>query len=155
MPQKSATILKILNGSVDTDKARARDDQKVTPRGKPKRPGWAKLSKEEAEIFDYLMDEFVLPGVHGSPDGALMVELARTWVAYNKAMQKVSDFGMVMKQPESGKPVLQPYFRASQTLYDRMRRIMNDLGFTPVSRLRLAPPLTGRENGPSNWDEID
>jgi phage terminase small subunit len=85
----------------------------------------------------------------------MIVELAKTWAAYNKAMQKVADFGMVMKQPGSGKPVLQPYFSASQTLYSRMRHIMNDLGFTPTSRLRLAPPLTGRENGPSSWDEID
>jgi hypothetical protein len=130
----------------------ARDDAQVKPRGRPERPAWAEFTEREGVMFDYIMAEFVLPAVHGAPDGAMIVELAKVWSAYRDAMDEVSRSGVVVQI--NGKPVQSPYFVASIPLYDRMHKLMAVMGFTPVSRLRLAPPMGGGK-GASSWDHVD
>ena len=157
MPARSAVVLKILNGSAQHDAKKAKDERKIAPRRPPRIPPWAALQSPEVKVaYDYLMEEFVIEGIHGSPDGMLMQTLAEAFVLRARAMEKLMQFGPVMKHPSSQKPELQPYFYAVARYNEQILQIMKQLGFTPVSRMKLAPPLKDGPLGlPATWDEIE
>ena len=152
-----STVLKLLNGTAQHDPQKLRDDSKVSPRDPvPKLPPWEKLDADEQRVYDFLCKEFLIPIVHGRPDGLLIATLARQIVLRDKAFAKLKEFGPVMKHPKSGKPSLQPYFQAAKVHDETVRRIMFELGFSPIGRLKHAPPMgSGGPNGPSSWDAID
>jgi hypothetical protein len=152
---RTATVLKILKGSAQKNPDRMRDESKVTPKGAPILPPWAAMSDEQQRVYDWLLAEFVLPGVHGRPDGMLIHHLAELIVLRDKAMAKLAEFGPVMKHPTSGRPMLQPYHNAATIYNDQVKRLMNELGFSPTGRLKFAPPVSGGLGAPASWDEID
>jgi len=155
---RTSTVLKLLNGSAAHDPKKLRDDSRVQPKDpRPLLPPWEKLDPQEREIFDFLCREFLLPLVHGRPDGMLIASLARTIIMRDKAYAKLKEFGPLMKHPKSGKPGLQPYFQAYKTHDEAVRRMMFELGFSPIGRLKHAPPMSsgGTPGAPSSWDEID
>ena len=153
----SSTVLKLLNGSADHDPKNFRDDSAVAPKDKtPLLPPWEHLDSDEQAVFDFVCKEFLLPLVHGRPDGMMIATLARAVVLRDKAFAKLKEFGPVMKHPKSGKPALQPYFQAYKVHDEAVRRMMFELGFSPIGRLKHAPPMSGNVPGaPSSWDEID
>jgi hypothetical protein len=154
---RTSTVLKILNGSARKDPGKLRDDSKVTPRDKtPLLPPWEHLDDDEQQVYDFCCREFLLPMVHGRPDGMMIATLARSVVLRDKAFAKLKQFGPVMKHPQSGKPGLQPYFQAYKVHDEAVRRLMFELGFSPIGRLKHAPPMSGSAgNAASAWDEID
>ena len=154
---RTSTVLKLLNGSARINPGKLRDDSKVTPRDKtPLLPPWEKLDAEEQQIYDFCCREFLLPMVHGRPDGLMIANLARSIVLRDKAFAKLKAKGPLMRSPQ-GRPSLQPYFRAYKVHDEAVRRIMFELGFSPLGRLKHAPPMSGSPPGsaPSGWEEID
>ena len=153
---RTSTVLKLLNGSARTNPGKLRDDSRVTPKDKtPLLPPWEKLDAEEREVYDFCCREFLLPLVHGRPDGMMIATLARSVVLRDKAFAKLKQYGPVMKHPKSGKPGLQPYFQAYKVHDEAVRRIMFELGFSPIGRLKHAPPMSESGSGESAWSEID
>jgi phage terminase small subunit len=161
MPARTSAALKVLNGTIAVNSSRARDEEAVVPkRGRPERPAWARFTPREQEMFDWIMAEYVIPGIYGKPDGALIVELAKVWSAY-RDMTDACNGGVVSERisrvhgEQVTRDILSPEFIASSKLFERWIKLMTVLGFTPVARMKLAPPLDKNKNGPSKWNQID
>jgi len=153
---QSSAVLKLLNGSAQHDSGLVRDDVRVRPKDKtPHLPPWEKLTADEQTVFDYLVKEFVMPAVHGRPDGIMIAALAREIVQSERSLAKLKEFGPVMKHPKTGKPGLQPYFYSYHKHNEAVRKLMFELGFSPLGRLKHAPPMGSSPSGASLWDDID
>jgi phage terminase small subunit len=96
----------------------------------------------------------LINGVHGRPDGMLMVRLVRRVVRVRSLEAKVAQLGMVVRHPVSGKPMQSPFYTALVLEEAEMRRLMNELGFSPAGRLRFAPPSSARKTEGS-WEAFD
>jgi|KBSMisStaDraftv2_1062788.scaffolds.fasta_scaffold484419_2 hypothetical protein len=153
---RESVVLKLLNGTAQHDPKQMRDDTKVAPKDpKPLLPPWEKLDADEQQVYDFCCNEFVLPMVHGRPDGMLIASLAKQVVLREKALAKLKEYGPVMRDPGTGKPKLQPYFQAYKVHDEAVRRLMFECGFSPLGRLKHAPPMGSSLGGPTDWDAID
>jgi len=155
---RESVVLKLLNGSAQRNPGRLRDDSKVAPKDRtPALPDGLLEAVPHAvrDRYRWLVKEFVLPVAHGRPDGIAILTLTQTMIDRDVAAAKVAEFGQVMKHPRTNKPMVQPYFTTLMMLNESVRRQMNELGFTPASRLRHAPPGAPGAPDPSGWDEID
>ena len=149
----TATILKLIRGDQHT--ARLKDD-KPKIEGLPVVPPGANLNADEVKMWDWLMTHVVVPGVHGTGDGAAFVKIARLWARVNAADAKIEKHGVVMKGPRNEKPELQPYTRLSRDLWQQLGIALGDVGATPGGRVKIAGPRGGKLPGePTSWDEID
>jgi hypothetical protein len=63
-------------------------------------------------MWDWLMENVVVSGVHGRGDGGSFVKICRLWVRANEADARCEKYGLVMRSSK-GKPSVQPYY-ASQ-----------------------------------------
>ena len=95
-----------------------------------------------------------VPGVHGSGDGGAFVKVARLWARVNEADEKVRQFGMVMKNPSTGKLELQPFTRLSRDLWQQLGVALAEIGATPSGRVKLAAPRSA-EDGATSWESVD
>jgi phage terminase small subunit len=153
---RSSAVLKLLNGTARHDASKVRDDAAVRPKDRtPFLPPWEVLDDDEKRVYDFLVAEFVLPAVHGRPDGIMIATLARQIVMRDKSFAKLKEFGPVMRHPKSTKPILQPYFYAYKAHDEAVRKLMFELGFSPLGRLKHAPPMSGSVPSASSWDDID
>jgi hypothetical protein len=155
---RTSAVLKLLSGSAAHNPGRYRDESKVSPRDpRPALPPGALDAVPQAvrDRYRWLIAEFCLPVAHGRPDGLAILTLAETMVERDKSAAKVAEHGQLMKHPRTGKPMVQPYFSALMQLNESVRRQMNELGFTPTSRLRHAPPGAPTMSDPAGWDGID
>ena len=158
MSQRKPLVLRLLNGSAAHNPSRVRDETRVAPRDpKPALPPGAldAVAQPVRERYRWLCAEFLLPLTHGRPDGLVILHLAETMIQCEVAAGKVAEHGQLMRHPKSGKPGLQPYFSAWMALNESVRKQMSELGFTPNSRLRHAPPGGLSAPSPAGWDEID
>jgi hypothetical protein len=154
--QRGSVVLKLLNGSAEHDPKLLRDDTAVAPKDpKPMLPPWEKLDPDEQIVYDFCCKEFVLPMVHGRPDGMLIASLAKQVVLREKALSKLKEYGPVMRHPGNNKPLLQPYFTAYKVHDEAVRRLMFECGFSPLGRLKHAPPMGASLGAPTDWDSID
>jgi P27 family predicted phage terminase small subunit len=155
MNPRKATVLKILNGSAAHNPSRQRNDAAVRTPGKPEILTWMDLNDDERRVFQFLMDNGMLPAIHTKVDSMQICALCRTIVQRDAAAAKVQQFGQVMKHPQSGKPITQPYFQTWMQLNESVRRMMSELSLTPQGRMRHAPPAAGDLKEPTSWDEIE
>jgi len=148
----TATILKLIQG--DTHVARHRTDApKIN--ALPVLPPGCVLSTDEQAMWDYLMEHVVIPGVHGTGDGAAFAKIARAWANVNAVDAKVASQGMVMKSPK-GKPELNPNTRLSRDLWQQLGVALEQVGATPAGRVKIAGPRGAAPAGEAtSWDEID
>lgn len=148
--RRTATVLKLLNGSAAHNKAVVRDDASVKPAGLPVAFDFLGLDADERAMFEHLVQCGSLPTVHAESDSFLFATAAKLCVALLRAQQKVREFGTVMIDPSNGKPTIQPYFTAMCELQRQVLRTFNEIGLSPSARLRFAPrPSQG--NG-TTWD---
>jgi len=148
----TATILKLIQG--DTNTARHRDDAPkiATP---PVVPPGCVLSPDERAMWDWLLENIAVPGVHGAGDGAAFVLVARLWARKQSVDEKIAGQGLVMKSPK-GKPEVSPNARLSRDLNDQLRLALADIGGTPGGRYKLSGPRgSGAAGEATSWDEID
>lgn len=148
----TATVLKLIRG--ESRPSRLRDDRpKVN--ALPVVPPGAVLSPDERAMWDHLMEHVVVPGVHGTGDGASFVKIARLWTRVNQADAKCAQHGLVMRSP-SGKPELQPYARLSRDLWHQLGLALAEVGATPGGRARIAGPrVQGVPGEADSWDQIE
>jgi hypothetical protein len=144
------TWLKIISG---TDRpSRLRDDKPKNP-NPPALPPGAVLTQPEQAMFDWLLENVAVDGVHGVGDGAAFVKIARLWARVNEVDEKIKSFGMLMKDPQTNRPQLQPYTRLSRDLWQQIGAALSEIGATPSGRVRIAGPKTSDEA--TSWDEIE
>jgi len=146
------TVLKLIRGTAASDDLKD-DAPKID--GRPQLPPGTVLNADERAMWDYLMQNIYTPGVHGTGDGAAFVKVARLYVRANAADAKIEQFGMVMKNPSSMKPELQPYTRLSRDLWQQIGIALAEIGATPAGRVKLAGPRVGAPGDPTSWDQID
>ena len=149
----TATVLKMIRGDRNTDRFK---DDKPQVDGKPQVPPGTQLDETEQLMWDWLMTNVYLPGVHGVGDGASFVKIARLWSRCCAADAKVKEFGLVMKNPKSNKPELMTYVRLSRDLWQALGVALEQIGATPAGRVKLAGPKgAGYPGEPTSWDQID
>ena len=147
----TATILKLIRGDPHVD--RLKDDRpKIDAR--PMLPPGVILSPAEQTMFDWLLTHVYVPGIHGTGDGPAFAKISRLWVRVNEADAKVAQFGMVMKNPRTTKPELQPFARLSRDLWQQLGVALAEIGATPAGRVKLAGPRGPSNGEPTSWDEI-
>ena len=147
----TATILKLIRG--DAHPERHKDD-KPKVEGLPSCPPGVVLTPPEQEMFDWLLANVAVPGVHGVGDGGAFVKIAKLWARVCEADRRCEQFGLVMKNPK-GKPELQPYARLSRDLWQQLGIAFAEIGATPAGRVKIAGPRQGGVAGEAtSWDAI-
>lgn len=107
-------------------------------------------------MFDWLLAHVYMPGVHGTGDGPAFIRIARLWARANQADAKVEQFGMVMRNPRTAKPELQPYARLSRDLWHQLGIALADIGATPAGRVRVAGSRGAASTvAEADWESID
>lgn len=107
-------------------------------------------------MWDWLVKHVYVRGVHGTADGPAFARIARLWVRVNEADAKIAEHGLIMKNPTTTKPELQPYTRLSRDLWHQLGLALAEIGATPAGRVKLAGPRgAGFPGEPTSWDEID
>jgi hypothetical protein len=148
----TATILKLIAG--DHHPERHKDDRpKIADT--PRIPPGVELNEPEQKMWAYLMEHVVIPGVHGTGDGAAFVKIAKLWVRVCEVDRKLDTQGPIMKSPQ-GKPELQPYARLSRDLWQQIGVALAEVGATPAGRVKIAGPRVSAAGGEAgSWDAID
>jgi hypothetical protein len=147
------TVLKLIQG--DKHSERFKDDRPKID-GLPVIPPGVKLSVDEQAFYDYLLVNVAVKGVHGAGDGAAFVKLAKLWARVCVADRKCDEQGLVMRNPQTGKPELNPNARLSRDLWQQIGIALKEIGATPSGRVPLAGAHGGAALGePTSWDEID
>ena len=153
MGGRSSTVLKLLNGSGAHNANRTPDVAAVAPKDKtPQLPPWETLDADEREIFDYLVAEFLVPIVHGKPDGLMIAALAREIVMRDKVLAKAKRAGPTLKVGK--RTYIHPLLIAYRKHDEAVRRMMFELGFSPLGRLRHSPPMKHGGAKASEWDGV-
>lgn len=147
----TATVLKLIRGDGHTE--RHKDDRPKIA-SMPVVPPGAVLNEAEQKMFDWLLENVAIPGVHGTADGGSFVKIAKLWVRACEADAKCAQFGLVMKN-QKGKPELQPYARLSRDLWQQLGIAFAEIGATPAGRVKIAGPRSqGAVGEAASWDEI-
>ena len=147
----TATILKLIRGDNHTERHK---DDKPKIDGRPALPPGVTLSEPEVAMFEWLIVHVYVPGIHGTGDGPAFAKIARLWVRANECDAKVTQFGMVMRDPRSAKPELQPFMRLSRDLWKQLGIALAEVGATPAGRVKLAGPRVA-PGEPTSWDQIE
>jgi P27 family predicted phage terminase small subunit len=148
----TATILKLIKGDNHVERHKS-DAPKID--GLPLLPPGTVLSDAERAIWDHLMLHAVMPGVHGTADGAAFAKICKLQARVNEADAKCAQYGLVMKS-DKGKPELQPYARLSRDLWQQLGIAFAEVGMTPAGRVKIAGPRSATRAGEAtSWDEID
>jgi len=150
---RTATVLKILEGTARPE--RRRDESAVVPSGKPELPRFITLDADEREVYEWMVASFANVLIHGRPDGAMIAACAKKFVFVQRIEKKVTEFGAVVKDPKTGRPMRSPFEKVHAESSYELRRMMAELGFTPVSRLRFAPQVKGKGPEMQTWDKFD
>jgi len=147
----TATVLKLIRG--DAHSERHKDDRPKIADA-PRIPPGVVLSPDEQAMFDWLLENVSLPGVHGTGDGGSFVKISKLWVRVCEADRKCQQYGLVMKGSK-GKPELQPYARLSRDLWQQLGIAFAEIGATPAGRVKIAGPRgSGTPGEATSWDEI-
>src|SRR4051812_45417625 len=113
-PRPTATVLKLIRG--ESRPCRLKNDRPKVD-SPPELPPDVRLTEAEKRQWDFLLRTTYLPGVHGAGDGPAFLKVTRLLVRVNEADAKIEQFGLVMKDPKSGRPTQQPYTRLSRDLW--------------------------------------
>jgi P27 family predicted phage terminase small subunit len=151
-PRPKASILRLIQGSVHTERLKA-DRPKIA--GPPEVPPGSALSPEEREIWNWLIRTVYLPGCHGASDGAAFLRVTRLLARANEVDAKIRAQGLVMKSPRTGKPEVQPYVRISRDVWMQLNSALDAIGMTPGARVRLSGPYAKGPADSGTWDDID
>ena len=151
-PRPTATILKLIRGETRPNRLKNDRPKLATP---PELPPDVRLTEAEQRQWDYLLRTVYLPGVHGASDGAAFLKVVRLFVRVNQCDAKIEKFGLVMKDPKTGRPTLQPYSRLSRDLWRAIGLALAEIGATPAGRVKLAGPRAKDSVDLESWDEID
>lgn len=81
-------------------------------------------------------------------DRQLIIDYCMTSVAYNDCAQQVAELGVVVKAPKKGTPMVSPFWYEMRAAGDRLGKIGDRIGLSPVARGRVRAP--GGKNTPKS-----
>jgi hypothetical protein len=151
-PRPTATILKLIKG--ESKPYRLKDDHPKLDEP-PELPPDVTLTEAEQRYRNYLMRTVYMPGIHGASDGPAFLRVVRMAVRMNDCDTKIQQHGLLMKDPKTGRPSLQPYARLSRDLSRQLGLALAEIGATPAGRVKLAGPRQAEFASPEEWSEID
>ena len=80
-------------------------------------------------------------------DRQLVIDYVMTSVAYNDCAQQVAELGVVVQAPRKGTPMVSPFWYEMKAAGDRLGKIGDRIGLSPVARGRVkAPSAKGRSS---------
>ena len=151
--ERTATVLKILRGSARLETTR--DEEAVQTNARPVFPLLAEADADERKMFEWMVDTYYIPCAHAAKDGQQFLQLAKCAVRMQRLEAQVKKFGEVIKDPKTGRPMRSPFAVARDATATELRKLMQDLGATPASRLKFAPPVVGKAKSAQRWDAFD
>src|SRR5262249_21622461 len=88
--------------------------------------------------------ELKLLGLITTVDRAALAAYCMAWSRWVAAELKVKEFGMVIKSPEKGYPMMSPYLVIANQAMKQLRDYLAEFGMSPASRTRIeveGPPV--------------
>ncbi len=75
-------------------------------------------------------------GLLTDADHILVEILCVTWLRWRRAVEETGD-DLIVTSPKSGYPIQNPLLSIANKAAEQLRKIMAEIGFTPLSRSRL------------------
>src|SRR5436190_5220025 len=116
-PRPQATILRLIKGDPHTERLK---DDRPKIESVPEVPPDSRLTAAEQRQWDWLVRTVYEPRIHGASDGATFLRVARLLARVNEVDARISGQLVLMKNPSTGKPELQPYTRLSRDLWQQL-----------------------------------
>jgi P27 family predicted phage terminase small subunit len=76
-------------------------------------------------------------GVLAEIDAAALAAYCEAYASWVDAVEKLRQFGKIVKAPKSGHPMPNPYVSIANQALDHMRKFGTEFGMTPSSRSRI------------------
>jgi P27 family predicted phage terminase small subunit len=148
-PKPKPTLLHIVRGS-KAAKARNRPEPIAPGRLAADAPDW--LTESQKEGWRYAIENAPLSLLRRI-DRSLLVAWVVAEDVHRHAAQKVAQFGLLTKAPNTGMPIQSPYLPIVNRQALIMIRTAAELGFTPSARSRIA--LGETQPNPDDNDPAD
>ena len=127
------TRLKVLRGNPGKRRPNRREPKPQTrvpacPKelGRRAKDEWRRIAKELSAL-----------GLLTAIDRAALAAYCEAWGTWIDAVEKVREFGAVVKVPSTGFPIQSPYFGVANQAQKQMRAYLTEFGMTPASRARI------------------
>ena len=85
----------------------------------------------------YTAKELSTLGLLTAIDRAALAAYCEAWGTWIDAVEKVREFGAILKVPSTGFPMQSPYFSVANQAQKQMRAYLTEFGMTPASRSRI------------------
>ena len=103
------------------------------------------MSDKAAEHWDKLTADFEAAGIMATVDCDALATYCENWILWRENNARLVKEGAVITSPKDGvTPIINPAFKTSMELVDKLRRFMTEFGMTPCSRVGLKP-VKGKE----------
>jgi len=76
-------------------------------------------------------------GVLAEIDAVALAAYCEAYASWVDAVEKLRQFGKIVKAPKSGHPMPNPYVSIANQALDHMRKFATEFGMTPSSRSRI------------------
>lgn len=97
-------------------------------------PEW--FSPEQKAIWDAAI-KAAPPGLLKELDRSVLIAWATARWLHQDAMEKLTKFGSVIRDPVTGKPMQSPYIAVARDNSQIILRAASEMGFSPTSRSRV------------------
>jgi P27 family predicted phage terminase small subunit len=138
------TPLKILRGTLEKSRE---NKHEARPKVKVPNPP-CHLSPEEKKVYRNVARLLAPNGLATAIDGMALALLARAWVGYTSAGDKMKEIGPIAKT-KNGNIIQNPYFAVHNKTHEQVFKMLVEFGMTPSSRSRV------RSNNESPEDALD
>jgi P27 family predicted phage terminase small subunit len=109
------------------------------------------LLTEAARVeWNRLCEDMRTQGVLTSWDRAVLAAYCQSYADWLEAQEKVNQIGQMVKTPNTGVPMHNPYLSVARAAKADMLRFASELGLTPVARARLG----SEENKPESAADV-
>lgn len=114
------------------------------PRPEPEMPDCpAHISEVAKAEWARVAPRLLRLGILAEIDSAALAGYCEAYASWVDAVEKLRQFGKIVKAPKSGHPMPNPYVSIANQSLDHMRKFMQEFGMTPSSRSRIVGTAGG------------
>jgi len=116
------------------------------------------LSETAAKEWYRATELLANAGIIEGTDTAALEAYCTAYARWVEAEEQLRKHGVLIKAPKNDYPMQSPYLSVANQAWDRMVRMLNELGMTPASRSRLPKKETDnkqRNNGHKTTNKPD
>jgi P27 family predicted phage terminase small subunit len=129
------TTLKLLAGN--PGRRPLNDDEPAPPRGRPDCPDLLKDDEEARAEWDRVCSDLDRMGILCEVDRPSLAAYCVTYSRWVEAERHVQKHGMMVKSPNKGVPMPNPFLWVATSSMGDMRKWLTEFGLTPSSRSRI------------------